>query len=144
MAAFYTPNTMKVIQGEPPCLKWFRRMAPTEEIRKGLFLYVHQETMNIMLGKWITLRGVFTPLLQIGKEMSDFTEKTQGEFISIFPKEKTPRQLAHEAKSNHESETDELRDRQIERRAKLLRDELRIKGVKDNGSVFLPDSILRQ
>ena len=144
MAGYYREKEMELIQGEPECLRWFKARAPNPDFAKGLFLYLHHATGNFMLGRWFTARGVFSPILQIGKDLrADFTQKVRDEYLAMVHPQagQTVKTAAQKAKDNQDRETEELGPGRIERRAKILRDECHIKAP-DTGSVFLPDKIL--
>jgi len=143
MAGYYRVKEMELIQGTPECLRWFKSRAPNQEFRAALFIYRHHATGNFMLGRWITDRGVFAPLLQIGPDLrSDFNEKVRDEYRALCRPGLTAAAAGRQAESNQREQDNRLAEGTIERRVRILRDELRIKGVPETGAALLPDSIL--
>jgi hypothetical protein len=146
MAGFFRDHMMELIPGDPEALRWFKSRTNDRALRDSLFLYKHHATGKFMLGRWITQRGVFSPLLDLGTDLfAGFSDQVRDDYLKLLhPETKlTVAQALQQAKSNQEAQVEKDSKGSIERRNRLLRDECHVKAVPDTGVVFLPTNVLQ-
>ena len=146
MAAYFKPKDMEIIQGTPTCMEFFRSRAPTDEIRKSLFLYRHHTSKRFILGQWITKMGVFIPILEIGSSLDDFGRDTCKRYMDLMYPEKAPQLVdgLKQAARNQEDMDEALLHDRIENKAKILKDEFGVSVHRENGTVLLPSDVATQ
>jgi hypothetical protein len=144
MMGFFDAETMELIPGEPEFLRWCRGRAPSEKTKNSLFVYRSRASHRFMLGAWVTERGIFDPLLEIGADLHNVNKKTTETFLAImYPNAgRNIKEGLKEAAYNDQVATENLDADREYNRAKILKDEYDISTRGLDGTVMLPAGVL--